>query len=296
MAFQKKTFKKTGERSMKGKILSLSLILSLIFVLAACGNGNGSGDSSSSESEKETILTVGATAVPHAEVLKKAVPLLKKKNINLEVKVFQDYVLPNKALASGDLDANYYQHIPYLELYNKEHNTDLVNAGKIHIEPFGIYSNKYKSADDIKDGATVQISNNKSEEGRILMLLESKGLLKIKSEVEDKTAATVKDIDNFKHLKFLQPIEPALLPKAYQNSEADLFAINTNFALQAKLDPKKDALILEGSESPYANVIAVRKGDENKKAIKELVATLHSKDIQDFINTKYKGAVLPVSE
>lgn len=273
------------------KILSLSIILSLILILAACGNSNGSAGSS----DKPVTLTVGASAVPHAEILKKAVPLLKKKNIDLKVKVFQDYVLPNKALASKQIDANYFQHIPFLDLYNKEHNTNLVNAGKIHIEPFGIYSQKYKKVSDIKDGATVQISNNKAEQGRILLLLESEGLVKIKSGV-DGVSATLKDIDNVKHLKFLQPIEPALLPKAYEHNTADLFAINTNFALQADLKPKKDALILEGAKSPYANIIAVRKGDENKKAIKELVSVLHSKTIQDFINTKYKGAVLPVSE
>ncbi|MCI1858786.1 MAG: MetQ/NlpA family ABC transporter substrate-binding protein [Sporolactobacillus sp.] len=271
------------------KLFSFSIILSLIIVLAGCGN------SSSGAAQKQTNLLVGASAVPHAEILKKAVPLLKKKGINLKVKVFNDYVLPNKALAAKQLDANYFQHIPYLDLYNKQHGTHLVNAGKIHIEPFGIYSKKYKSVGQIKDGATVQISNNKAEQGRILLLLQSKGLVKIKPGV-DGVSATLKDIDNSKHLKFLQPIDPALLPKAYEHSAADLFAINTNFALQAKLQPKKDALILEGSKSPYANVIAVRKGDEKKKAIKELVRVLHSKTIQNFIDKKYKGAVLPVSD
>ncbi|MCO7127307.1 MetQ/NlpA family ABC transporter substrate-binding protein [Sporolactobacillus shoreicorticis] len=266
----------------------LTVILAFVLILTACGQSSGN-------SEKNQTLTVGASAVPHAEILKKAVPLLKKKGIDLKVKVFQDYVLPNKALASKQLDANYFQHIPYLDLYNKQHNTDLVNAGKIHIEPFGIYSKKYTDVSKIKDGATVQISNNKSEQGRILLLLQSKGLVKIKTGV-DPVSATLKDIDNIKHLKFLQPIDPAILPKAYEHSAADLYAINTNYALQAKLDPKEDALILEGASSPYANIIAVRKGDQNKKAIKELVNVLHSKTIQDFITKKYKGAVLPVSE
>ncbi|BBN98378.1 MetQ/NlpA family ABC transporter substrate-binding protein [Sporolactobacillus terrae] len=270
------------------KSIVFSLVLAFALILSACAQSAGS-------SQKTQTLTVGASAVPHAQILKQAVPLLKKKGINLKVKVFQDYVLPNQALASKQLDANYFQHVPFLDLYNKQHNTDLVNAGKIHIEPFGIYSNKYKKIADIKDGATVQISNNKSEQGRILLLLQSKGLLKIKSGV-DPISATLKDINNFKHLKFLQPIDPALLPKAYENSVADLFAINTNFALQANLQPKKDALILEGASSPYANIIAVRKGDQNKKAIKELVHVLQSKEIQSFINKKYKGAVLPVSE
>jgi D-methionine transport system substrate-binding protein len=277
------------------KLTAWTLILALVLVLAACGK-------STSGNAANQTLTVGASAVPHAEILKRAIPLLKKKGIDLKVKVFQDYVLPNKALTSKQLDANYFQHIPYLDLYNKQHNTDLVNAGKIHIEPFGIYSKKYKDVSSIKDGATVQISNNKAEQGRILLLLQTKGLVKIKSGI-DPVAATLdqkngkyKDFDNIKHLKFLQPIDPAILPKAYQHSAADLFAINTNFALQAHLDPKKDALILEGASSPYANIIAVRKGDQNKKAIKELVNVLHSKTIQDFITKHYKGAVLPVSE
>ncbi|GGL41705.1 MetQ/NlpA family ABC transporter substrate-binding protein [Sporolactobacillus putidus] len=274
---------------MKKKILILSLILSVIFVMTACGKSSGNA------SGTQTTLVVGASPVPHAEILRKAAPILKKEGINLDIKVFQDYVLPNKALASKQIDANYFQHIPFLNLYNKQNHTDLVSAGKIHIEPFGIYSKKYKKVSDIKDGATVQISNNKAEQGRILLLLESKGLVKIKPGV-DKITATLNDIDNIKHLKFLQPIDPALLPKAYENNAADLFAINTNYALQANLNPKKDALILEGSQSPYANIIAVRKGDENKKAVKELVKVLHSKAIQDFINTKYKGAVLPVSD
>jgi D-methionine transport system substrate-binding protein len=285
---------KLGGVKMKKSIL-FAVVLAFALILTACGQSTG-------KSEKNQTLTVGASAVPHAEILKEAAPLLKKKGITLKVKVFQDYVLPNKALASKQLDANFFQHIPFLDLYNKQNNTDLVNAGKIHIEPFGIYSKKFKSVNDVKDGATVQISNNKSEQGRILLLLQSKGLLKIKSGI-DPIAATLAqkngkytDFDNIKHLKFLQPIDPAILPKAYVNSAADLYAINTNYALQAKLQPKKDALILEGASSPYANIIAVRKGDQNKKAIKELVNVLHSKTIQDFITKKYKGAVLPVSE
>ncbi|MFX3616893.1 MAG: MetQ/NlpA family ABC transporter substrate-binding protein [Sporolactobacillus sp.] len=278
------------------KTILVPLLAALVLLLTACGNG-GSGSSA-----KETTLTVGASAVPHAEILKAAAPLLKKKGINLKVRVFQDYVLPNKALTAKQLDANYFQHIPYLDLYNQQHHTDLVNAGKIHIEPFGIYSKKYKSFGQIKDGSTIQISNNKAEEGRILLLLQTKGLVKIHKGVKG-VAATLNqkngeytDFDNRKHLKFLSPIDPAILPKTYLNNTADLFAINTNFALQANLTPKKNALILEGAESPYANIIAVRKGDQNRKAIKELVAVLHSKKIQNYITKKYKGAVLPVND
>ncbi|RYL95680.1 ABC transporter substrate-binding protein [Sporolactobacillus sp. THM7-4] len=273
---------------MKKKILALLLGLSLIFVLAACGKSSGGSSDS-------TTLVVGASPVPHAEILKKAQPVLKKKGIDLKIKVFQDYVLPNKALATKQIDANYFQHTPFLEEYNKQNKTNLVSAGKIHIEPFAIYSRKYKKVSDIKDGSTIQISNNTAEQGRILMLLESAGLVKIKPGV-NKISATIKDIENPKHLRFLSPIDPALLPKVYQHHSADLFAINTNYALQAKLNPVKDSLILENSKSPYANLIAVRKGDENRKAIRELVKVLHSKEIQDYIKSKYKGAIIPVND
>ncbi|WP_413522253.1 MetQ/NlpA family ABC transporter substrate-binding protein [Brochothrix thermosphacta] len=273
---------------MKKIILGLVSVI-LLVVLAACGNSEAGKDK-----EKETTLVIGASNVPHAEILEKAKPILEKEGVKLDIKKYQDYILPNKNLADGEIDANYFQHIPFLDLSNKENKTDLVNAGKIHIEPFGIYSSKYKSVGDVKEGSTILISNNVAEHGRILMLLEKKGLVKIKDSVNNKVNATLKDIDNVKKLKFLNQIDPGLLAKAYQNDEADLYAINTNYALDAGLKPKDDALILEDSDSPYANIIAVKKEDENKPAIKKLVKVLHSKEIQDFITEKYKGAVLPV--
>lgn len=273
---------------MKKIILGLVSVI-LLVVLAACGNSEAGKDK-----EKETTLVIGASNVPHAEILEKAKPILEKEGVKLDIKKYQDYILPNKNLADGEIDANYFQHIPFLDLSNKENKTDLVNAGKIHIEPFGIYSSKYKSVGDVKEGSTILISNNVAEHGRILMLLEKKGLVKIKDSVDNKVNATLKDIDNVKKLKFLNQIDPGLLAKAYQNDEADIYAINTNYALDAGLKPKDDALILEDSDSPYANIIAVRKEDENKPAIKKLVKVLHSKEIQDFITEKYKGAVLPV--
>lgn len=272
----------------KGILVIISAIL--VVVLAACG----ASDATAEKKEKTTTLVIGASNVPHAEILEKAKPILKKEGIILDIKKYQDYILPNKNLADGELDANYFQHIPFLELSNKENDTDLVNAGKIHIEPFGIYSAKYKNVADVKDGATILISNNVAEHGRILMLLETKGLVKIKDSVKNKVDATLDDIENTKHLKFLNQIDPGLLAKAYKNDEADLYAINTNYALDAGLQPTEDALILEAADSPYANVIAVRKEDKNKAAIKKLVEVLHSKEIQDFITEKYEGAVVPV--
>ncbi len=187
------------------KFLGLAFILVLSFALAACGN-NGKDTTEEKGSDttdtKTTTLKVGASNVPHAEILEEAKPLLKEKGIDLEIVTFQDYVLPNKALADGELDANYFQHIPYLESQIKENGYDFVNAGGIHIEPIGIYSKKYKSLDELPDGATVIMSSSVADHGRALSLLEANGLIKLKEGI-DKTTATVKDIvENKRNIKF----------------------------------------------------------------------------------------------
>ncbi|CAG9612528.1 Methionine-binding lipoprotein MetQ [Bacillus rhizoplanae] len=268
------------------KVLFSALLAVFVFALAACGGGG---------KDKKTLV-VGASNVPHAVILEQAKPLLEKKGITLKIEKFQDYVLPNKALADKDLDANYFQHIPYLEKEIQEKGYNFVNAGKIHLEPMGIYSKKYKSLKDLPNGATVIMSNNVSERGRMLGLLQKGGVIKLKDGV-DIVKATEKDIvENPKNLKFKTDVEPGLTPKLYENNEGDALFINSNYAIDAKLNPTKDAIAIEGSDSPYANIIAVRKGDENRKEIKELVEVLHSKEIHDFIKKEYKGAVLPVSE
>lgn len=275
------------------KIVSFALILVLSFALAACGNG----DSDKGGNGKDSVeLVVGASNVPHAEILEKAQPLLKEKGVELKIETFQDYVLPNKALEQKDLDANYFQHIPYLEAQIAENGYDFVNAGGIHIEPIGIYSQKYKSLDELPDGAEIIMSSSVADHGRALSLLEAKGLLTLKEGI-DKTTATVKDItDNPKKIKFKTDIEASLLPQVYNNKEGDAVMINSNYAIDADLNPLKDSIAIEDENSPYVNVIAVRKGDENSKAIKALVEVLHSKEIQDFILEEYEGAVVPVSE
>lgn len=278
--------------SMKLKKWGLLLLGVLIAAaLSACGSSSTSGDG-----KKIEKLTVGASNVPHAVILKEAVPLLKKKGIDLKIVKFQDYVLPNKALANKEIDANYFQHIPYLEQQLKENpNYKFENAGAIHIEPMGVYSKKYKSLKDLPDGAKVILSNSVAEHGRILSIFEKAGLIKLKSGVGYK--AQLKDIvENPKKLKFKADIEPALLTKAYQYNEGDAIVINTNYAIDAGLNPKKDSIALEGPDSPFANIITVRQGDKDKKAIKTLVEVLHSKKIQTFIEKEYKGAVLPVSK
>lgn len=263
----------------------------LALSLAACGNGeNEAGGKGNKE------LVVGASNVPHAVILEEAKPLLKKEGIDLKIVKFQDYVLPNKALESKELDANYFQHIPYLESQMKENGYKFENAGGIHIEPIGVYSQKYKSLDDLPKGGTIIMSSSVADHGRMLSLLQQEGLIKIADGV-DPTVATIKDIaENPKNLKFRADVEAGLLPQVYKNKQGDAVLINTNYAIDAGLNPMKDAIALEGKESPYVNIIAVREGDKDKKEIKALVKVLHSKEIQDFIIEKYEGAVVPVSE
>ncbi|WP_042461773.1 MetQ/NlpA family ABC transporter substrate-binding protein [Neobacillus dielmonensis] len=277
------------------KILSILVALTVLLTLGACGTSEEK-EKSSGDNEKTTKLVVGASTVPHAEILEKAKPILKEKGIDLEIKTFTDYVLPNKALDSKELDANYFQHIPYLNAQIKEFGYDFVSAGGIHIEPIGVYSKKYKSLKDLPNGAHLIMSNSVADHGRLLSLLEAQGLIKLKEGI-DKTKAEVKDVvENPKNLKFDANYEAKLLPQIYNNNEGDAVLINSNYAIDAGLNPVKDSIAIEDENSPYVNVIAVRKGDENKEAIKTLVEVLHSKEIQDWILEKYKGAVVPVSE
>lgn len=277
------------------KLFSFVLALSFVLLLAACGTSEEKSTGGDEKAET-TELVVGASNVPHAEILEEASALLEEKGIELKIETFQDYVLPNKALDSKELDANYFQHIPYLTAQIKENGYDFVNAGGIHIEPIGVYSKKYKDLNDLPNGAQLIMSNSVADHGRLLSLLEAEGLIKLKEGI-DKTTATTEDVvENTKNLKFDTNYEAALLPQIYNNGEGDAVLINSNYAIDAGLNPLEDSIAIENSESPYVNVIAVRKGDENKEAIKTLVEVLRSKEIQEFILEKYKGAVVPVSE
>ncbi|WP_305037403.1 MetQ/NlpA family ABC transporter substrate-binding protein [Gracilibacillus salinarum] len=271
------------------KLVTLLLAL-LLFALAACGTS----EEDNQNAEGPTELTVGATSVPHAEILEEAKPLLEEEGIELTIEEYQDYVFPNDDLDSGTLDANYFQHIPYLESQMEEKGFDFVNMGGIHIEPMGIYSKNIKSVDDIKEGTVVIMSNSVADHGRVLSLLQNKDLIKLDESV-DPVDATVKDVvENPLNLEFETDVDAGFLPEFY-NREADaLVAINTNYAIEADLVPTDDALILEGSDSPYVNVIAARKEDEDNEAIKTLVDVLRSEEIQTFIEEKYEGAVVPV--
>ncbi|MEK5323447.1 MetQ/NlpA family ABC transporter substrate-binding protein [Aeribacillus sp. FSL M8-0254] len=279
---------------MKKWLLATVLGATMIFASACGGGSNQGGSSGGSDNEKNEVIKVGASPVPHAEILEEAKPLLEKKGYKLEIEEFTDYVLPNKALAEKDIDANYFQHIPYLEAQKQEHGYDFVNAGGIHIEPIGVYSKKYKSLEELPDGATIIMSNSVADHGRMLSMLEEKGLIKLKDGI-DKTKATVDDIaENKKNLKFKTDIEAPMLTKAYENNEGDAVLINGNFALDAGLDPSKDAIALESpKDNPYVNVIAVRSEDKDSEKIKALVEVLQSDEIKEFIQTNYQGSVIP---
>jgi len=275
------------------KWLIVLITLTLSAVLAACGASEDKTEGGKEESKK---IVVGASNVPHAEILEEAKPLLKEKGYELEIKTFNDYIVPNQALDSKELDANYFQHIPYLEAQMAENNYKFEVAGGIHIEPIGVYSKKYKSLDDLPEGAHIIMSSSVADHGRILTMLEKEGLITLKEGVE-KVKATTDDIaENPKKLKFDTEYEAALLPQIFNNDEGDAVLINSNYAIDAGLNPLKDSIAIEESDSPYVNVIAVRKGDKDKPAIKALVEVLHSKEIQDFILEKYEGAVVPVKE
>ncbi|QOR66100.1 MetQ/NlpA family ABC transporter substrate-binding protein [Cytobacillus suaedae] len=283
---------------MKKTLYSLSLFV-LLLALAACGTANNEDNTTTGDAggEAETVkLVVGASNVPHAEILEEAIPLLAEKGIELEIVPFQDYILPNKALADKEIDANYFQHIPYLEAQIADNGYDFVNAGGIHIEPIGVYSKKYKSLDELPEGALIIMSNSVADHGRILTMLQTEGLITLKEGI-DTTTATIDDIvDNPKNLEFKADVDAGYLPQVYNNDEGDAVLINTNYAIDAGLNPKEDSIALEGSESPYVNIITVRTGDENRSEIQTLVEVLRSEQIQNFILEKYEGAVVPVSE
>jgi D-methionine transport system substrate-binding protein len=266
-------------------LIMMSLFITAM-VFAGCGSEPQQG---AADTSKNKVLKVGATAVPHAEILEVVKPLLAKEGIDLQIVEFSDYVQPNLAVNDKELDANFFQHEPYLENFTAEHtDVKLVSAGGIHIEPMGVYSKKIKDINDLKDGAAVAIPNDPTNGGRSLLLLEKAGVLKLRDGVGVK--ATVQDIiDNPKNLQFKE-VEAAQVPRALD--DVDAAVINTNYAMQADLVPTRDAIVMEGSSSPYVNIVAVRAGDENRPEIKALIKAMQSPEVKQFIDEKYKGAVV----
>lgn len=256
---------------MKGRILQmkktiLALLIALILIIPAA-----------SFAASKTI-TIGVTPFPHKDIMLVVKKLLAKEGYNLEIKEFTDYVTPNTALAEKSLDANFFQHVPYLENTNKEKKLNLIWVAKVHIEPLGLYSKKIKNLSELKDGSQIAIANDATNTARALRLLEKSGLIKVKAG----ELVTARDItSNPKKLKFRE-LDAAQLPRTLQ--DVDAAVINTNFAVEAKLIPSKDAIAIEDKESPYANVIAIRPEDKNSPAIKALVKATNSKEVKEFIN------------
>lgn len=272
--------------TMKKTVWALAGLLALGALVAGC---SGEKKEAAQSSDKKVVLKVGATPVPHAEILNEIKPLLAKDGIDLQIIEFTDYVKPNLSLNDKEIDANFFQHEPYLKKFAADRKLDLVNLVAVHIEPMGVYSKKLKDIKSVPDGAKVAIPNDPTNGGRALNILAKAGLIKLKDGVG--ISATVGDIvENPKNLKITEA-EAAMLPRTLD--DVDLAVINSNFAMEAKLNPTKDALFIEPKDSPYANIVAVRKGDENRKEIQALRKALTSPEVKKFIEEKYKGAVIP---
>ena len=262
-----------------------------IGTLTGCGSTDKKAEGSTGSTDSK-VIKVAASATPHAEILEEAKPLLEKEGYDLEVTVFDDYVQPNEVVDSGDFDANYFQHAPYMEQFNKEKGTKLVDAGDIHYEPFGIYPGTKKSLDEIADGDEIAVPNDTTNEARALLLLQDNGIIKLKDGAG--LTATVNDIAENPHNIKIVELEAAQVARV--TGETAFVVLNGNYALQAGYSVKKDALAYEAADSEaaktYVNIIAVKDGNQYSDAIKALVKVLKSDDIKKFIDEKYDGAVI----
>lgn len=295
---------------MKKKVLS-SIVAGVlaIGVLAGCGGSakdnstaadNSTNDVAATETASETtenkVIKIAASATPHAEILEEAKDILAKEGWDLEIKVFDDYVQPNEVVESGEFDANYFQHIPYLDSFNEEKGTHLVNAGGIHYEPFGIYPGTKTDLADIADGDVIAVPNDTTNEARALLLLQDNDIIKLKDGAG--LEATVNDIAENPYNIKIEELEAAQIPHVL--GEVSYAVLNGNYALEAGFSVGKDALAYEKSDSEaaktYVNVIAVKEGNENNEGIKALVNVLKSDEIKNFINEKYDGAVIPFED
>ena len=266
-----------------------------IGALTGCGSTDKKAESSTGSTDTQ-VIKVAASATPHAEILEEAKPLLAKEGYDLQVTVFDDYVQPNEVVESGEMDANYFQHVPYLDSFNEEKGTHLVEVGKIHYEPFGIYPGTKSSLDDIADGDVIAVPNDTTNEARALLLLQDNGIITLKDGAG--LEATVNDIAENPYNVEIQ--ELAAESVARVADEVAYVVLNGNYALQAGFSVAKDALAYEKSDSEaaktYVNVIVVKEGNEDNEGVKALVDVLKSDEIKDFINNTYDGAVIPFEE
>lgn len=265
----------------------LAVVLTGAFVVSALA---GCGKSTSAD---DKVIKVAASATPHAEILEQAKPLLEAKGYDLQVTVFDDYVQPNEVVESGEFDANYFQHIPYLESFNEEKGTHLVNAGGIHYEPFGIYPGTKASLDELADGDSIAVPNDTTNEARALLLLQDNGIITLKDDAG--LTATKNDIVENPYNVDIVELEAAQVPRV--KDEVAFMVLNGNYALEAGFSVAKDSIAYEKADSEaaktYVNVIAVKEGNENNDKIKALVEVLTSQEIKDYINNTYDGAVIP---
>ena len=281
------------------KLLTLALALVLCLSLAACGGSKEETPAETTETPTETetpaettVLNVAASATPHAEILEECVPILAEQGIDLQIHVYGDYVVPNTAVEEGAEDANYFQHVPYLDNFNAENGTHLVSVAGVHIEPMGIYAGKTASLEELADGASVAVPNDVTNEARALLLLQENGIIKLRDGAG--ITATKNDIvENPFNVEIVEA-EAAQLPNQLQ--DVDYAVINSNYAINAGLNPVADSLAIEGSASAYGNILAVKEGNENKPKLLALKAALESQQVADFITEKYAGAVVSVVE
>lgn len=264
----------------------LGIILSsiiLVSILAACGSG------ASGNALNEDKIVVGVTAGPHEQIVEVASEVAAEEGLEVEVRVFSDYVLPNTALDEGDLDMNSYQHGPFLEKFNEDHGTDLVAVGDTILNPMAVYSETYESIDDLPDGATFGLPNDPTNGGRALFILEEAGVITLE-EGKEELASIYDVVDNPKNLEFVE-LDAAQIVN--QLGEVDAAAINTNFAIGAGLSPKEDSIILESSNSPYINHVVVRAENENDPVVEKFVKAYQSEKVQAFIEEEFQGSVIP---
>ncbi len=265
----------------KTLVVATAMMLAVSALLAGCG----------AKSADDKVIKIGATVTPHSEILEKVKENLASSGYTLDIVIYNDYVLPNTALEDGELDANFFQHGPYLEDFNKENGTHIISVAPIHFEPMGLYAGKSSSIEDVADGASVAVPNDTTNEARALLLLEANGLIKLKEGAG--ISSTVIDIEENPHNLKIEELEAAQVPKAIQ--DVDFAVVNGNYAIEAGLS---DPIVVEASDSlaadTYANIICVKEGNENSDKTKALVDAVLKDNVRDFINSNYKGAVVPV--
>ena len=269
--------------------LAATAVLGASLLISGCGSSTNDASSSSAGSSKAEVLKVAANPVPHAEILNQIKPLLAKEGVDLQIIEFTDYIQPNMALSSHEVDANFFANVPYQNNFNRDHGTNFVSFAPVHIEPLAIYSQKIKDLKDLPNGAKVAIPSDPTNSARALLLMQSAGLVTLK----DPTGLTNTPFDVTSNPKNIQitELEAAQIPRSIQDLDAAV--INANYALPAGLNPTKDGLFVEKADSPYANLLSVKHVDEYKPAIQKLAKALQSPEVKNFIEEHYKGAIIP---